>query len=124
MQDYPNKEITVIDDCSTDGTEELMQQHFGAEPRVIYMRNATNSGPGNNRRKAFAAHGDGEYVLFLDDDDYLIDMNYFSKAVRFHLLHPEISFVAANVFLEYSKAKQLKSPICSLAALLRNAIIS
>ncbi|MEK4185599.1 glycosyltransferase family 2 protein [Paenibacillus sp. FSL L8-0494] len=119
MQDYPNKEITVIDDCSTDGTEELMQQHFGAEPRVIYMRNATNSGPGNNRRKAFAAHGDGEYVLFLDDDDYLIDMNYFSKAVRFHLLHPEISFVAANVFLEYSKAKQLKISNLQLSSIIK-----
>ncbi len=108
MQDYPNKEITVIDDCSTDGTEVLMNQSFGDDPRVIFMRSETNSGPGNNRRKAFAAHADGEYVLFLDDDDYLIDMNYLSKAVDFHLLHPEISFVAANVFLEYSKTKQLK----------------
>jgi glycosyltransferase involved in cell wall biosynthesis len=107
-QDYPHKEITVIDDCSTDGTDELMQHSFGDEPRVIYMRNEFNSGPGNNRRKAFAAHGDGEYILFLDDDDYLIDMNYLSRAVRFHSLHPEISFVAANVFLEYSLAKQLK----------------
>jgi glycosyltransferase involved in cell wall biosynthesis len=108
MQDYPHKEITVIDDCSSDGTEELMYHSFGDEPRVIYMRNEKNSGPGNNRRRAFAAHGDGEYVLFLDDDDYLIDMNYLSKAVDFHHLHPEISFVAANVFLEFSKAKQLK----------------
>lgn len=107
LQDYPHKEITVIDDCSTDGTDLLMSEQFGEDARVIYMRNETNSGPGNNRRKAFAAHADGEYILFLDDDDYLIDMNYLSKAVNFHLLHPEISFVAANVFLEYSKTKQL-----------------
>ncbi|WP_410513139.1 glycosyltransferase family 2 protein [Paenibacillus sp. BR2-3] len=108
MQDYPNKEITVIDDCSTDGTDELMKDSFGGDERVIYMRSDQNSGPGNNRRKAFAAHADGEYILFLDDDDYLIDMNYFSNAVDFHINHPEISFVAANVFLEYSKTKQLK----------------
>lgn len=107
-QDYPNKEITVIDDCSTDGTDVLMNEKFGDESRVIYMRNEQNSGPGNNRRKAFAAHGDGEYILFLDDDDYLIDMNYLSQAVIFHILHPEISFVAANVFLEYSKSKKLE----------------
>lgn len=108
LQDYPNKEITVIDDCSTDGTEELMLESFGADPRVIYMRKETNSGPGNNRRQAFAAHGNGDYILFLDDDDYLIDTNYFTRAVEFHLQHPEVSFVAANVFLEYSKAKELK----------------
>ncbi|CAH1219288.1 hypothetical protein PAECIP111892_04708 [Paenibacillus auburnensis] len=107
-QDYPHKEITVIDDCSSDGTDAMMAASFGEEPRVIYMRSETNQGPGNNRRKAFAAHGNGEYILFLDDDDYLIDSSYFSRAVSFHKLHPEISFVAANVFMEYSKTQQLK----------------
>lgn len=119
MQDYPNKEITVIDDCSTDGTEDLMQRGFRNEPRVIYMRNHTNSGPGNNRRQAFAAHGDGDYVLFLDDDDYLVDMNYLSKAVEFHRQHPELSFVAANVFNEYSKAKELKISNLGLSRLIK-----
>lgn len=107
-QDYPHKEITVIDDCSSDGTTEMMAASFGDDPRVIFMQNETNSGPGNNRRRALAAHGDGEYILFLDDDDYLIDSGYFSQAVNFHLAHPEVSFVAANVFMEYSKSQQLK----------------
>ncbi|ULO07367.1 glycosyltransferase family 2 protein [Paenibacillus sp. 19GGS1-52] len=119
LQDYPHKEITVIDDCSTDGTDVLMKISYGDEPRVIYMRNESNSGPGNNRRKAFAAHADGEYILFLDDDDYLIDMNYLSKAVEFHRLHPEISFVAANVFLEYSQSKQLKVSSLQLSEIIR-----
>lgn len=48
-QDYPNKEITVIDDCSSDGTGEMMHTNFGGDPRVIFMQNETNSGPGNNR---------------------------------------------------------------------------
>lgn len=118
-QDYPHKEIIVIDDCSTDGTAELMHQNFRDETKIIYMRNEKNCGPGNNRRKAFAAHGDGKYVLFLDDDDYLIDMNYLSKAVDFHNHHPEISFVAANVFLEYSKAKQLKISSLQLSTIIK-----
>ncbi|OKP82215.1 glycosyltransferase family A protein [Paenibacillus sp. P32E] len=107
-QDYPHKEITVIDDCSSDGTAELMGRNYRDDPRVIFMQNETNQGPGNNRRKALAAHGDGEYILFLDDDDYLIDRSYFSRAVHFHQEQPEIAFVAANVFLEYSKTEQLK----------------
>lgn len=106
-QDYPYTEITVIDDCSSDGTHEMMHTVFGAEPRVIFMESETNSGPGNNRRKALAAHGDGEFILFLDDDDYLIDRSYFTKAVNMHRLHPELSFVAANVFLEYSQSQKL-----------------
>lgn len=107
-QDYPHKEITVIDDCSSDGTADMMSRSFGDDPRVIYMQNEANRGPGNNRRKALSAHGDGEYILFLDDDDYLIDRSYFSRAVHFHSQHPELAFVAANVFLEYSKTSELK----------------
>ena len=106
-QDYPHTEITVIDDCSSDGTQEMMDTVFGAEPRVIFMRSETNSGPGNNRRRALAAHGDGEFILFLDDDDYLIDRSYLTKAVNVHRLHPGLSFVAANVFLEYSQSRKL-----------------
>ena len=108
MQDYPQIEITVIDDCSTDGTDSAMKEKYGGDSRIIYMRKEVNSGPGNNRREAFAAHADGEYVLFLDDDDYLVDENYLSKAVKFHIEHPEVSFVSANVFLEYSQKEQLK----------------
>ncbi|WP_052410140.1 glycosyltransferase family 2 protein [Paenibacillus durus] len=107
-QDYPNKEIVVIDDASTDGTEVLMEERFGDEEHVIYMRNETNRGPGANRLAAFTAHGDGEYVLFLDDDDYLIDSGYFSRAAAFHESRPGLSFVAANVFLEYSASQRLK----------------
>lgn len=114
-QDYPSVEITVIDDASTDGTDELMEEAFGGESRVIYMRNTSNRGPGANRLEAFSAHGDGEYILFLDDDDYLVDPGYFSKAVAFHKRVPGLSFVAANVFLEYSTSGRLQLQEIGLA---------
>ncbi|PGV51541.1 glycosyltransferase family 2 protein [Bacillus sp. AFS037270] len=107
-QDYPNIEIITIDDNSSDGTDLLMEEHFKNHPRIIYIRKEQNCGPGTNRREAFKAYADGEYTLFLDDDDYLIDPNYISKTVNFHMNHPEISFVAANVFLEYSLKDLLK----------------
>ncbi|NJJ41645.1 glycosyltransferase family 2 protein [Paenibacillus apii] len=107
-QDYPNKEIVVIDDCSSDGTNELMSQYFADEQTVVYMQSMQNRGPGINRKIAVETNGDGEYIYFLDDDDYLIDSNYLSKAVNFHLNHPEVSFVSANVFLQYNKPKQFK----------------
>ncbi|MBY9080354.1 glycosyltransferase family 2 protein [Paenibacillus sp. HN-1] len=114
-QDYPHKEVTVIDDASTDGTDEMMEEAFGGESRVIYMRNKSNRGPGANRLEAFTAHGDGEYILFLDDDDYLIDPGYFSRAVAFHKRVPGLSFVAANVFLEYSASGRLQLQEIGLA---------
>lgn len=114
-QDYPNKEVVVIDDASTDGTDVLMDECFGGEPRVIYMRNESNKGPGANRLAAFTAYGDGELILFLDDDDYLIDPGYFSKAAAFHRSRPGLSFVAANVFLEFSAAGRLQLQEIGLA---------
>lgn len=104
-QSYPNIEVIVIDDASTDGTDELMKRKFSEISRIKYIKNAENQGPGNNRREAFKAHADGEFILFLDDDDYLIDCNYISKAVNFHINNPYVAFVAANVLLEYTEQK-------------------
>ncbi|MEH7414522.1 glycosyltransferase family 2 protein [Neobacillus drentensis] len=107
-QDYPNIEIITIDDNSSDGTDLLMAEHFNNHPQIIYIRKEKNCGPGTNRREAFQSFADGEYTLFLDDDDYLIDYHYISKTVHFHMNHPEVSFVAANVFFEYSLKDLLK----------------
>jgi glycosyltransferase involved in cell wall biosynthesis len=107
LQDYPNIEIIVIDDCSTDGTNLFMINRYSNEPRITYVRNDKNSGPGNNRREAFKNYSSGDYVLYLDDDDYLIDINYISKAVQFHINHPTVSYVSANVFLDYSDKNKL-----------------
>ncbi|WP_164849630.1 glycosyltransferase family 2 protein [Niallia taxi] len=107
QQDYPNIELIVIDDNSKDGTHSLMERKYADAANVIYIRNDKNEGPGTNRLKAFVTHGDGEYILFLDDDDYLIDTNYISRAVDFHEKNPQVSFVAANVFMEKTGASEL-----------------
>ncbi|MFS8189054.1 glycosyltransferase [Rossellomorea marisflavi] len=104
-QDYKNIDLIIIDDNSTDGTESLLKEF---SRNVTYIRNEKNIGPSESRRKAFDLYADGEYVLFLDDDDYLIDMNYISKAISFHKAHPDLSFVSANVFYEYTQVNKLK----------------
>ncbi|MFD2616161.1 glycosyltransferase family 2 protein [Terrilactibacillus laevilacticus] len=106
-QNYHNLEIIVIDDNSTDGTKELMIKSYDDNERVIYYKNTINKGPGINRKFAFKKYAQGDYILFLDDDDYLIDKKYLSKAIEFHTKHPNISFVAADVFYENSKNNQL-----------------
>jgi glycosyltransferase involved in cell wall biosynthesis len=106
-QDYPNMEIIIIDDCSTDGTEELMQNKFADEKSIKYVRLNENKGPGKNTKYAIQNHADGEFIMIPDDDDYLIDHNYLTKAVNFHLGNPSISFVAADVFYHYTKSNLL-----------------
>lgn len=94
-QTYPNLEIIVADDCSTDGTLSMMQQ-FEKEYRVLYKRNDENLGPGINGLHAFYEYADGEYVLFVNHDDYLTDSTYIMKAISLLEKNKSLSFVFAN----------------------------
>lgn len=65
-QTYANIELIVVDDASTDGTDEYCQ----ALPlQYIYIPKEESKG-GNYARNQGVKAAKGEYVAFLDDDDY------------------------------------------------------
>lgn len=71
-QTYPNLEIIVSDNCSTDGTEEVVRGV--ADPRIRYFKHATNVGE-NNSSNFCLQHAGGAYFLLLHDDD-VIDKDF------------------------------------------------
>jgi glycosyltransferase involved in cell wall biosynthesis len=62
----PGKEIIVVDDCSTDGTRQLLEEHVdGKLAAVIYQEK--NQGKGAALRAGFAA-ATGDIVIVQDAD--------------------------------------------------------
>ena len=70
-QDYPEYEVIVVDDCATDATGELAEQ-FAAESgggKFSVIHRPQNRGVSEARNSGMDA-ATGEYILFLDPDDY------------------------------------------------------
>lgn len=65
-QTYPHLELIVVDDCSTDNTEELVRGM--ADPRVRFVRQAEHMGAPATRNTGIKT-AIGEYIAFIDSDD-------------------------------------------------------
>lgn len=63
-QDYPHKEVIVVNDGSNDGTMQVLRR-FGDRIRIL---DQVNGGPPRARNAGLAVAA-GEYIAFLDADD-------------------------------------------------------
>jgi glycosyltransferase involved in cell wall biosynthesis len=78
MQTYPHYEIILVDDGSTDNTEEIIKSYNN--PKVIYHKKI-------NEERAVARNtgfnlAKGDYVTLLDSDDFLYP-NHLEEAVKY-----------------------------------------
>ena len=79
-QTYPNLEVIVGDDASTDATESIVAKID--DPRLTYVRNTCNLGRTANYRNLLYNHATGDYVVNLDGDDYYTDHDFIAEAVK------------------------------------------
>lgn len=79
MQDYPNVDIVISDDASSDGTRSIIEQY--SDKRIKHYRNEKNIGRVANYKKLLYEYATGDYVLNLDADDYLNSSDVISKLI-------------------------------------------
>lgn len=66
-QTYPNWELIIVDDCSTDDTDAVVAP-FLTDARIRYLKNEQNSGAAISRNRALR-EAKGRWIAFLDSDD-------------------------------------------------------
>ncbi len=80
-QTYKNWELIIVDDCSEDGTVDLVLDYQKSDDRISLYQNATNSGAAVTRNTALKnAHG--RWIAFLDSDD-LWEPSKLEKQIKF-----------------------------------------
>lgn len=97
-QTLHNIKYIIVDDGSTDGSIEYIEDSIKDDNRFILLRNFKNQGPSSARNKALSIV-DSEYVGFFDIDDE-IPSDYYAK-----LYNQAIQTYADIVFTNYNNEK-------------------
>ena len=98
-QTYKNYEIIIYDDGSTDGTEAEIGQF---NKTVVYLK-GEHSGVSHARNEALRV-SKGEYIAFLDDDDWW-DEKYLETTVK-RLKREDVIGVFTNYYKVYENGKK------------------
>ncbi|NQU26365.1 MAG: glycosyltransferase [Candidatus Nealsonbacteria bacterium] len=100
-------EIVIGEDCSTDGTREIVRQYAQKYPDTIRaMLQEKNTGGKQNFSKSLAAC-QGEYIALLEGDDYWTYPQKLQEQVKLLDVHSEYSMCFHNVYQESSNGRRV-----------------
>lgn len=102
---YPNYEVIIIDDCSTDGTVEKIKAEYGYLPKLRIYRNKKRKLAAYSRNIGFR-RAKGDFVALLDHDAE-VDKNWIRKMMELILTDLSIGIVQSKVF-DINKRKILQ----------------
>ena len=94
-QTYPDIEVVVVDNHSTDGTYHVIQEYARHDWRVRCLRNDRNVGPVKNWIKCIE-YSEGNYIKILYSDDWL-EPDAIEGLIWPFLEHQDIGFTFSAV---------------------------
>lgn len=102
-QTYPNVEVVIVDNASTDGTWDIIQAYTKKDRRIHAFRNETNIGPVRNWKRG-VDESKGEFGKILWSDD-IIAPGFLEKTVPM-LQSDDVGFVYTGVKI-FSSAPEM-----------------
>lgn len=117
--DYPNLEVIVVDNASTDGTPAYLQEFGQSHPQVRMVLNSDNLGfaAGNNVGLSIAT---GDYLVVLNNDTVvthgwvLTMLRHFQRVPTLGLLGPVTSNIGNEARIEISYPDLAHMPATAL----------
>ena len=100
--DYPNYEVVVVDNGSTDGTLAEMDASFGSDSRITFVRNRENVGHAEGCNIG-AGMTTGRYIVFLDSDIEFETENWLSELVKVMENDASVGLAQAKIVLSEDK---------------------
>lgn len=94
--DFP-LELVIGEDCSSDGTREIVFEYQKEHPRVIrVITSEQNVGPRENSNRVEKACR-GKYIAYCEGDDYWHDPRKLQKQIEFLESHPDYGLIHSEV---------------------------
>lgn len=93
-QTYPDFELIIVNDCSTDSTEEIILRYAAKDARIRYKKNEVNSKLPASLNIGFA-QAKGEYYTWTSDDN-MYHADAIERMVNYLNEHPETGMVSCG----------------------------
>ena len=93
-QTYQDFELIIVDDASTDNTEEMVKSID--DERLRYIRHEENSGTSVAPRNTGIKAARGEYIAFLDSDDEWLPQKLEKQIDKFNSVSSDVGLVCCG----------------------------
>lgn len=94
QQDYNDIEIIIVNDGSTDNSSKIIQKFGRMDSRIVIIDK--NNGGLSSARNAGLEISKGEYITFVDSDDYISE-NAFKSNIEVLVSNPDIDILSYSV---------------------------
>lgn len=105
-QDYPNFELLIVDDCSSDDTWEVLNRLYGEDNRIRLFRQEKGQGACAARNLAIKAAA-GDFVTGIDDDDEFLPHRLSGMMANYD---DQYSCICTSYFWDYGSVRKQLYP--------------